>query len=284
MEKFSDKMGFTKTSEIIQVDFIDMPLRTQLYNAIHEFYFQNTENHYQGWNDSKEYTLYKIIWTDYFGKFVDKIPHHFFEFKNYIQQNIFIDPKSWYEPYNFIQFLANISTENSILIIYFNHHLKNHLSGYTFINRVLSPITNKGEINSIENAIKVSKHSKLQGVQIHIKQSLLSLSSFDNPDYRTSIKESISAIESTLNILNGTTRLTFSKAFNELNTKLNLPGALVSSYKSLYGFTSDKEGIRHFLTEKSTLDQEDAIYFLVNCSSFINYLVTKSKKAGIFKN
>jgi|GEM_PF-5091063 len=33
--------------------------------------------------------------------------------------------------------------------------------------------------------------------------------------------------------------------------------------------------------EESNLDQEDALYMLVSCSAFINYLITKTNKFGI---
>jgi hypothetical protein len=43
----------------------------------------------------------------------------------------------------------------------------------------------------------------------------------------------------------------------------------------MYGYTSDAEGIRHALLEEPTLEQADAIFMLVTCSAFVNYLRAK---------
>jgi hypothetical protein len=50
---------------------------------------------------------------------------------------------------------------------------------------------------------------------------------------------------------------------------------LKAAFSSLYGYTSDANGIRHALTEEPDLDQADAVFMLVTCSSFCNYLISK---------
>jgi len=57
--------------------------------------------------------------------------------------------------------------------------------------------------------------------------------------------------------------------------------ALKSAFSSLYGYTSDADGIRHALLNEPNLYFEDAKFMLVSCSTFINYLIIKASKAGI---
>lgn len=57
--------------------------------------------------------------------------------------------------------------------------------------------------------------------------------------------------------------------------------ALKEGLVRLYGYTSDAEGIRHALLEQPNLDDEDAVFMLVTCSAFTNYLIRKAEKAGI---
>jgi len=58
--------------------------------------------------------------------------------------------------------------------------------------------------------------------------------------------------------------------------------SLKRAFDSLYGYTSSAEGIRHaLLDDKSTLSFEDAKFMLVSCSAFVNYLISKTEKAGI---
>jgi hypothetical protein len=35
------------------------------------------------------------------------------------------------------------------------------------------------------------------------------------------------------------------------------------------------------MMDEANLDQEDALYMLISCSAFINYLISKANKAGL---
>jgi hypothetical protein len=50
--------------------------------------------------------------------------------------------------------------------------------------------------------------------------------------------------------------------------------ALRKGYTALYGYTSDAEDIRHVLMDESSLTAEDAKYFLLACTAFVNHLKT----------
>ena len=51
--------------------------------------------------------------------------------------------------------------------------------------------------------------------------------------------------------------------------------ALKKAFSSLYGYTSDAEGIRHALMEESNLTNNDARFMLISCSAFINYVISQ---------
>lgn len=108
------------------------------------------------------------------------------------------------------------------------------------------------------------------------------LSDRKNPDYRNSIKESISAVETICRRISENPNATLGDALNELvkGGKIKFHGALLNAFKSLYGYTNDADGIRHSLMEEESLDQEDAIFMLTSCSSFVNYLTVKTLKSG----
>lgn len=57
--------------------------------------------------------------------------------------------------------------------------------------------------------------------------------------------------------------------------------ALSESLGKLYAYTNDGDGIRHSLKDEKTVDSEDALFMLVTCSAFINYMSAKARKAGI---
>ncbi|MFA6091302.1 MAG: hypothetical protein WC774_06035, partial [Candidatus Gracilibacteria bacterium] len=124
---------------------------------------------------------------------------------------------------------------------------------------------------SIEKTLEIL--SPFSGAREHIKTALKMLSDRENPDYRNSIKESISAVEAIVNLINGTDSDTLGKALQK--EKFALHGSLKDAFVEMYGYTSDAEGIRHFMLEESSIEFVDAKYMLVSCSAFVNYLMQK---------
>ncbi len=51
-------------------------------------------------------------------------------------------------------------------------------------------------------------------------------------------------------------------------------------FGTLYGYTSDADGIRHALMDLPTLTFDDAKFFLVVCSAFVNFAQAKVATAS----
>jgi len=122
----------------------------------------------------------------------------------------------------------------------------------------------------------------LEGANIHLTNALELISDKKSPNYRNSVKESISAVESTCRIITGEN--TLGKALNKLESKgLNLNNQLKNGFDKIYAYTNDKNnGIRHaIVTSPTEPDFADAKYMLISCSAFINYLITKAEKIGV---
>ena len=142
--------------------------------------------------------------------------------------------------------------------------------GYRFINGEVTDIIDSEEIKEIEEALD----TEYSACKKSITKALNLLYDRENPDYSNSVKESISAIESMCNIILGTKNSTLGEALNKLEKNgLKIHGAMKNAFSALYGYTSDKSGIRHNLgvDEKTTF--EEAKYMLVSCSAFLNYLI-----------
>jgi hypothetical protein len=139
--------------------------------------------------------------------------------------------------------------------------------GYRIINSKLVEITAEEEIAAIEEALKVPQHP----VRAHLNRALELFADRQKPDYRNSIKESISAVEAFVKIKTGSDKGTL----GQLLKSVQLHSALQAAFSSLYGYTSDKDGIRHALMGEENLTTADAKFFLVSCSAFINYLQEK---------
>lgn len=263
----------------MQIDNMDNDLRVGLWNALDIHYLQTTGS---GWLKEHKnlYSLFFNLWLDYFKKPFDTIPTYYEDARKEVKEYFF--SFKWFEVYDFIQFVVgnySIQGINEKFTNYCNYILEREVSGWRFIGGEIAPITSEEEISEIEEALEST--DSLKPVTIHLKTALDFLSDKQSPDYRNSIKESISAVEAICRIITGNNKATLGKALRVIKDKMPLHLALEQAFCKLYGYTSDADGIRHSLLDESQLDFEDAKFMLVSCSAFINYLKLKASKAGI---
>ncbi len=226
---------------------------------------------------------FAILWTNFFKLPIDELPLSGTGLVNYLKDWLLLKAQ-WYEVYNFIEFIPSIQlkyVDPNRFRQRCNEVLELELSGYRFVGDCITPITDEIEIKEIEEVLRSADEKRLEGVKAHISTALAKFSDRKEPDYRNSIKESISAVESISKIIAQDPKADLAKALKIIKTKIALHPALEQGFLKIYGYTSDEGGIRHALTEESTCDFEDAKYMLVSCSAFINYLIMKSQKAGI---
>ena len=157
-----------------------------------------------------------------------------------------------------------------------NSYFEKEYIGYRFVNRIIVPISDKYELNAVEEALT----NKYKPVEEHIAKANSFLADRNKPDYENSIKESISAVEAICEILTNTrgSEATLGNMLKKLERNgVEIHGGLKSAFNTLYGYTSDANGIRHAGTiggPSSTF--EEAKFMLVSCSAFINYLIAVS--------
>ena len=151
-------------------------------------------------------------------------------------------------------------------------------AGFRFVGGKIAEITAREETQSVEDALEHA--AVLPGVGTHLRTALSHLTDRDKPDYRNSIKESISAIESLVRAIAGKDA-TLSDALKVLEQREALHGALRKAFDSLYGYTSDAGGLRHAMLEEKTHTKADAQFMLIACSAFTNYILGKLGERGI---
>ena len=139
----------------------------------------------------------------------------------------------------------------------FNRMFEEELSGYRFVSGELAPLSNPAEVASIESALSTTSATGLAGVHAHVSSALRLLAKRPDPDYRNSIKESISAVEALVKQLGTADSQGLAGALAELGKKVPLHGGLRAALLSLYGYTSDEGGIRHAMLEEPDLGYDD---------------------------
>ena len=97
-------------------------------------------------------------------------------------------------------------------------------------------------------------------------------------DWAGSVRESINAVESVARQIDPAASRSLKDALRSLEKRELLPHqALKGAFNQLYGYTSDEQGIRHPLLEKTepNVTINEAVFMLGACASFASYLWRK---------
>ncbi len=278
---FSERYGYKPVREIIQIESIDEPLRNGIWSLLKLYCWDHTRaGMYGDYSISKDtnkehFVLATRLWLSYFKYPLDNLDRNWREVLKQIRDYFF--SCEWYEVYDFIEFVASNYEGYQFQETFrkaCNSLLEQETSAYRFIDGVITRITELKEIEEIESALETSDIS----VATHLRRSLELLSDRNSPDYRNSIKEAISSVESLVANVLGEKGGTLGKLLIKLESELGLHPALKKAFSSLYGYTSDEGGIRHALMEADKNDFNDAKFMMVVCSGFINFVNGKIKK------
>ena len=278
MQYFSTRNGF-KTVKGPQENDLDDGSLNRIWNVLsHHFQLLRYEHEFLG-ND---------LWDKFFKRSFDDYPDRF----EYLLPEIkkVFNGYDWYEVYDMIELVARchpgvnkweghpLGTELKAYRQEINQVLDEENCAYRLIEDCISPIVSEEEIEEVKSA-----HDAPAPVATHIRRALELLSDREQRDYRNSIKESISAVESIANLIAEEKGESLGDVLPQLEKQLGFEfhGALSKALGILYGWTSNEGGVRHALQEESDLKQEDARFMLVICSAFVNYLKTKAANAGI---
>lgn len=274
--KFSERLGYKTIKEQLQVESIDNDLKNTLWSVFLDSFFNDLSNY--GYPEYALYNYHRSLWFDFFKLPIDSsyIYHDRSVDKDGLKKSLrkyFFESKNWYEPLDLIEFSAKFADLKYVEVM--NLVLEREKSAYRFVNGQITQITSATEISEIEEAI--TSDDTYKPVTIHLSAALSLLADKQNPDYRNSIKESISAVESMCKIFTNNDKATLGDTLNILGKNGTLHPAMKKAFSSLYGYTSDDAGIRHALTENDrNIDFHESKFMLVTCSSFINFL--KSRK------
>jgi len=278
MKRFSQRIGATVAPSIIQLESMSDALRNSIWNLLVSLFDEGDT----GW-----WRIAELSSQFFFKLPVDELPSYNNRRQEWLKKQFYAMP--WYEVYDFVEFILEWYERSNVrqkfrkaqLFAVFNHLFEEELSGYRFVGNELAPISSPAEVAAIESALATTSATGLAGAHAHIAAALRLLAKRPDPDYRNSIKESISAVEALAKQLGSSASQGLAGALAELGKKVPLHGGLRAGLLSLYGYTSDEGGIRHAMLEEPRLGYDEAKYMAVACSAFINFLAAKAQGAGI---
>src|SRR5579862_7225556 len=249
--RFSERQGFRKVSQILQTDSMDVALRNRLWNVFINRCLNASDPEFlwrAGKANFRDFCL--TLWHDHLKRPNDTIADTSSAAIGQIRQHFF--GCDWCEVYDFVEFVASrpIWTSRENAVRDFNDVLAEELSAYRFVAGKLAPVSSEQEKAAIERAISQTSNS-YSTTSEHLRQAIDLLARKPTPDYRNSIKESISAVEALCAIVTGDPKATLGQALKIIDPQAKLHGALRSAFDKLYGYTSDANGIRHALMEEN---------------------------------
>ena len=269
-------MGITQPVPI-QIGGMNAPLKNSIWNELVRFFELSTKE-----------SFVAVSAQNFFKVVLDFVPLNYpSNAKEWLRKSY--EDLPWWQVYDFLQFASDCcgkaggsnfrrKFENRI-----NEILKRENSGYSFINGIISPLSHEAEIEAIEEAISQSGKFGIHGAETHLNESLKLLGRKPDPDYRNSIKEAISAVESVVKCISGVDHGGLDKAFKVLDQKTTLHSALKEGFMKLYGYTSDEDGIRHAIIDQPNVGLDEARFMVVACSAFVHFLISKADAAGLLK-
>lgn len=271
--RFSQRNGYVKVEEAIQLESLNEESRIAIWNCLYICLFDN--------NDNIQFTPQSVarsVWIHYLNKPVDTMPYFNTDLGYELSQlstiKEYFMEDAWHKVYDLIEYLLEVveNVNNFPLDKYINTVFNKYNVGYTIINGFVTPVTSGAEVESIQDAIDKSPESSSS----HFVRALELMTDREQPDYRNSIKESISAIESLCKKITADDKGTLGKCLNQIEKQGYIHPAMKQAFTQLYGYTSDQPGIRHALGHDSPEPSlEDARFMLIACSAFSNYLLSK---------
>ena len=242
---FSDRRGIKPLNTKMQLDELDKRTRIGIANLLRE------------WYDDGKFAQYRSefcerLLKDIYFEFVDDQARNIIKYQNddFIESYIYlpISANSYDEVLTIVEYTTNYFIQWQKLqyrkgfhyydlIDYkaeINELFQREYVGYRFIDGEITPISDDIEVAEIEKSLDI----EFQGCKSHIKKALGFLSDRENPDYKNSIKESISAVESICQIIAQNSKATLGEALKKLEEHgVKIHEAMKKSFSSLYGYT-----------------------------------------------
>lgn len=280
MTLFSERYGYVKPSDVLKRECFYQDIANGVCTCLDEMNEILCSTPYSlGYEDLEEH-----VWVF----FMNKRKNDFYTYTGHkiVSAPYFLDKNiPWYKKLDLIEFIVKyldhrvrkkeiaINLYNSFIAM-LNMFFSRHHYAYKIVNNEVVEVTSEEEVKSIETAIDGSHDN----IKEHLSNALSLYAKRPDGDYRNSIKESISAVEAYCREKTGEN--TLGRALKKLETSgVVIPKMLKDTFEKLYAYTNQPDtGIRHALMDEDgeyVPKQEEALFMLVSCCSFLNYLKKK---------
>lgn len=283
---FSERFGAVAARDVIQGRDLDDKTRLRLWAVVEA---SVPTFHPEDYADRKRksrlpdtwmWQVYHRVWTEILLKPADELEKRDDSVGRQAIKQILLEGQ-WFEVYDLLELIFRerlIRSNEGEFVSRIDQVLREEMAGFRAKGVEFVEVTGDGEIEAIDEALSAATN-EFSPAREHLATALRKLSDRKSPDYRNSVKESISAVESVAQVVTGDPSATLGAAVKALHGEDELPKALRDAFSKLYGYTSGSDGIRHALTDGDrTVDAATAKFMLVVCSAFVSYLIEQYSK------
>jgi hypothetical protein len=267
---FSEAEGKSTFPSILKWGEIDQRLRAALWNLVYSFL--SSYKRYSDWGEP----VASIMRREFISKhgFIDEYRvdsnEQFRKLKNLFSQSDYV------EIFDFVTFLVRDPDCPKALVADIASTLDQPYSPYRLLiqTKTIFPAIGEQQTKSLQRDLKTALSSSFSGSKTHIQSALDALG---EGDHRTTVRESIHAVESAVRDFTGDPNALLSKAIKSLVGRAGLHWALADAFDKLYAYSNDEKGIRHALVfgENEKVGLDEAVFFLSACTAFVGFLHRK---------
>lgn len=286
MTRFSERYGYVKPSKVLIRDGMPLSIQNAIctcFDELQNFLKSQMGDNARGFMEYRK--LEEYLWVYFFNRRKVNFNIHSSVATDFLED----DNALWFNKLDLVEVaIKYLFNRESQLEEYYrvkgsvaeafttilNSHFERLNFAYRVVDKEIVEITSKEEIAAIEDALQDSTAN----IRMHLSKALELYAKRPEGDYSNSIKESISAVEAYCR--EKTSENTLGRALNNLETKgISLPKVLKEAFEKLYAYTNQgSTGIRHALMDQDGTyvpSRAEALFMLVSCSAFINYLSKK---------
>lgn len=278
MLHFSERNGYVSPSKVLIREIIT----TEIENGICNCYSTLRKDMEECNHPYQELVIH--LWTKFMNRRIFDLRQNmiFLVIPHYISDK----NTRWYKKLDLIEETIEFLKDNcddpqpsDNFVQNLNSEFERLVYGYRIVNLQVTPILDEVQISAIQKPLE--SPTVHENIRRHLNNALRLYSQRPQADYQNSIKESISAVECLCRSI--TEENTLGKALS----KLEKSGAIIHPllkevFTKLYSYANRSDtGIRHALmsTEDNYVPQsEEALYMLVSCCSFVNYICEKQSR------
>jgi len=256
----------------LQVKELSQPLRSRLWLVVYESLNAATSYHSMGGRAYLDEKWASILYDSHTLR--DHLAAD--EFRNDAilrieQVKAVIIADDYIKIFGFLQFVLRHKNcpyqfaRNIDWALHAGHAAYRFLEGSTIV-----PISSGAELATLQRTFADLASAEFHGARSHLNSAGSYLTA---GDCASSVRESIHAVESVARTLAPSGQL--SEALAKLEKSSVIHGALRRGFGSIYGYTSDEQGIRHPLLDdpQANVDEADALFMIGACAAFVSYMI-----------